>query len=136
MPSLNEIIAELQFLSDRLSVQARAVAFGLLGVTWAILIGESVFLRKLSEQLGQRLLTVGALCLGSLLLDSMQYVIAYWHVNRTRASAESQSLTQIEYPRNGLRALRTILFWTKQVVILVAVVLFLIVIVRYISSAN
>jgi hypothetical protein len=135
VPKKKEIIEELQFLSDKLSAQARTVAFGLLAITWTILVGESAFLRKLSEGLGKRLLLVAVLSIFVLFVDFLQYVVGYIYVNKTLKAAEAEDLTEADYdPDSWLRRLRTVLFWTKQFVLVVTLVVFLAVLACYINS--
>ena len=135
MPEIKKIIEELQFLSDKLSTQVRMVAFGLLAITWTILVGESAFLRKLSEGLGKSLLLIAVLSIFILLVDFLQYVIGYIYVNKTRKTAEAKGLTEIDFdPDSLLFRSRSILFWIKQFVLVVTLVFFLAVLACYIYS--
>ena len=135
MPELKEITEELEFISDKLSTQVRTVAIGLLAITWAILVGDSSFLRKLSEGLGKRLLLIAVLSVFVLLVDFIQYVIGYVYVYKALKAAEAENLTEIDYdPDSSLYQFRSILFWTKQFVLIVTLVLFLVVLACYIYS--
>ena len=111
MPEIKEIIEELRFISDRLSTQVRMVALGLLAITWTILVGESAFLRKLSEGLGKSLLLISVLSVFVLLIDFLQYVIGYIYVNKTLKAAEAKGLTETDFdPDSWLFKSRSILF--------------------------
>ena len=135
MPKLEQVVEELNFISDRLSTQARTVAIGLLAVVWTILVGESAFLRKLSEGLGKSLLLVSVLSIVVLLVDFLQYVFGYIGVHKTLKAAEAKGLKESEFDLKSLPLrLRTILFWTKQIVLICTLVLFLDVLARYIYS--
>ena len=135
MPEIKEIIEELRFISDRLSTQVRMVALGLLAITWTILVGESAFLRKLSEGLGKSLLLISVLSVFVLLVDFLQYVIGYIYVNKTLKAAEAQGLTETNFdPDSWLFKSRSILFWTKQFVLIATLVFFLAVLTCYIYS--
>jgi len=135
VPEIKKIIEELQFLSDKLSTQVRMVAFGLLAITWTILVGESAFLRKLSEGLGKSLLLIAVLSIFILLVHFLQYVIGYIYVNKTRKTAEAKGLTEIDFdPDSLLFRSRSILFWIKQFVLVVTLVFFLAVLACYIYS--
>ena len=126
MPEIKEIVEELRFISDKLSTQARTVAIGLLAIIWAILVGESAFLRKLSEGLGKSLLVAAALCILVLIVDSLQYVISYIFVKRTLAAAEEKGLEKTDYdPNSLLYKLRAGLFWIKQFLLIVTLLYFL-----------
>ena len=135
MPEIKEIIEELRFISDRLSTQVRMVALGLLAITWTILVGESAFLRKLSEGLGKSLLLISVLSVFVLLVDFLQYVISYIYVNKTLKAAEAKGLTKTDFdPDSWLFKSRSILFWTKQFVLIATLVFFLVVLGCYIYS--
>jgi len=135
VPDLKEIAKELEFISDKLSTQVRTVALGLLAITWAILVGDSTFLRKLSEGLGKSLLLIAVLSIFVLLVDFIQYVIGYIYVHKTLKAAERQDLTEIDYdPESSLYRFRSILFWTKQFVLIVTLVFFLGVLACYVYS--
>lgn len=142
MPSINDVIEELQFLSDRISTQVRTIAIGLLAITWAILVGDSSFLRKLSEGLGKSLLLIALLCIFVLLLDFLQYVTSYIYVDKVRRSAEdgktkaqtNEDGSEIEYPESVLRMLRECFFWVKQGFLVLTLVFFLVIVARYMYS--
>lgn len=132
MPRISEIIEELRFISDRISTQIRTLALGLLAIAWSILVGDSTFLRHLSEELGKRLLLIAALSVFVLLLDFLQYVTAYIYVNNVRKKAEAAGLEEITYPTGSwLRGFRSFFFWSKQFVFVVTLVLFLVTLARY-----
>jgi hypothetical protein len=135
VPGINDVVSELQFISDRISTQVRTVGLGLLAITWAILVGESAFLRKLSEGLGRKLLFIGILCIAALLLDFLQYVIGYAYVDGVLKRAESQDLKEIDYDtHNILWISRSLAFWVKQVLVIAALVFFLQALARYLYS--
>lgn len=135
MPTLDRIVTELEFLSDRLSTQVRTIAIGLLAVTWATLIGESTTLRSLAGQLRSKLLVVAALCVLALVFDFVQYLFGYVTVNRTRRQIEDAQQREGKYDYESLSwCLRNLFFWAKQAIILAAAVLFLVVLVPYIYS--
>jgi len=135
VPELKEITKELEFISDKLSTQVRTVAIGLLAITWAILVGDSSFLRKLSEGLGKRLLLIGVLSIFVLLVDFVQYMVGYIYVDKTLKAAEAKDLTETDYdPHSPLYQFRSILFWTKQFVLILTLVLFLGALACYIYS--
>jgi hypothetical protein len=135
LPELKEIYQELQFISDRLSAQVRTVALGLLAITWTIFVGESALFKKLSETLGKRLLLVALLSIFALLIDFLQYVLGYIYVDRTRKMAESTALHEIAYdPSSLLWRSRTAFFWTKQLLLVGAIVVFLVVFATYVTG--
>jgi hypothetical protein len=128
-----DIVEELRFISDRLSTQVRMLALGLLAVSWTILVGESAFLRKLSVDLGNSLLLISALSVFVLLLDFLQYVIGYVNAKKELDAAEAKGSTDVTFdPGRFTYRLRTLLFWTKQIVLVATLVMFLSVLIRYI----
>jgi hypothetical protein len=135
VPELKEIYQELQVISDCLSTQVRTVALGLLAITWTIFVGESALFKKLSETLGKWLLLVAVLSICALLVDFLQYVLGYIYVDQTRKTAESKELDEIDYDPNSLLwRSRTAFFWTKQFLLVAAIIVFLIVLASYIKS--
>lgn len=135
MPKIAEVVEELRFISDRISTQVRTLALGLLAISWAILVGDSSFLKQLSEQFGRNLLLIAAMSIFVLLLDFLQYVAAYAYVDGVRKKAESQGKAETDYPTGGLwRGLRSLFFWTKQAVLVVTLVWFLTVLTQYLSQ--
>jgi len=139
VPNIKDIIEELQFISDRISTQVRTIALGLLAIAWAILVGDSTFLRKLSEGLGKNLLLIACLSIFVLLLDFLQYVVAYIYVDQVRNAAEelkkedskNGESNEIDYPVSTLRKFRSAFFWAKQIVLVVTLVFFLLVLACY-----
>jgi TRAP-type C4-dicarboxylate transport system permease small subunit len=126
VPEIKEIAAELQFISDRLSTQIRTVGLGLLAISWTVLVGDSEFLRKLSDRLGRSLLIVSTLCVFVLFIDFLQYVVGYIYAHRTLVKAEAKDLKVIEYERDNLLfKSRSFLFWSKQLVMVGTLVFFL-----------
>ena len=72
-PDPKDVRTDLEFATDRLSSQARSMAFGTLAVIWATLIGEDKGL-TLDRTLS---LLVATLAVATLLLDFFQYLAAY-----------------------------------------------------------
>jgi hypothetical protein len=133
MPALESIIKELEFLSDRLSSQARAIAIGLLALSWTILVGESTTLRSLADNLRSRLLIVSVLAISALIFDFLQYLFGYVGVNQTRKKAEKARASSMEYSYETLPwRFRIVSFWIKLLLTLAAAVEFIYVLVPYV----
>ncbi len=134
MPNLQSIIDELQSLSDRVSTQVRTITIGLLAVSWTILVGESTALRSLSAELRPKLLIVISLCVGTLVIDFLQYVCGYILVDKTRKEVEAAGKQSGEYDyRSPFWIMRTGFFWLKQVATLVAAVWFITLLIPYLT---
>jgi hypothetical protein len=135
MPALENIIKELEFVSDRLSSQARTIAIGLLALSWTILVGESTTLRSLAANLRPRLLIVAVLAISALIFDFLQYLFGYIGVNQTRKKAENARASSMEYNYQALPwRFRTISFWIKLLLTLGAAVEFIDVLIPYVRS--
>jgi hypothetical protein len=117
---LKDVYEELQFTSDRISTQTRTIALSVLALVWLFLAGgTSKPTLPVQPDRGSLLIT-GALALGSLLLDYLQYVLGYFATNAVRAKTEDASLTEAEYDYKDIRyRARKVCFWAKQVAALV-----------------
>jgi hypothetical protein len=89
-PDPKDVKADLEFATDRLSTQARAIAFGTLAVIWATLIGEKNGLH-LDRNLS---LTVATLAVVTLLLDFSQYLAAYQFGLEFNSASQRQETTK------------------------------------------
>lgn len=137
MPDLNGFLEDLNFTADRLSSQVRAIAIGLLGVTWAILIGESTLFKQLSHDLGQWLFRVGILSILALFFDFLQYASGYAYSDHLRKNLEAKKLKELDYDyRHPLWRLRRTMFWLKQITVVIAVVLFIWVLIPYLFQTS
>jgi hypothetical protein len=136
MTDLKGFKDDLDFTADRLSSQVRAIALGLLAVTWAILIGESTIFKHLSAEIGQWLLRVGALSVLALLFDFLQYVFGYIYSDHLRKMLEARKLKDLDYNyRHPLWLLRRGMFWLKQATVLIAVIMFICTLIPYLFQA-
>ncbi len=137
MPDLKGFQDDLDFTADRLSTQVRAISLGLLGVTWAILIGESTLFRHISEGIGQWLFRVGALSILALLCDFLQYAFGYIYTDKLRRILEAKKLKELDFNyRHPLWLLRRSMFWLKQAIVIIAVVLFICVLIPYLFQGT
>lgn len=108
-----EVSQEAQWLSDRLSVQVRWVAVGILAFVWGLIISPP---RELA--ISQRLvLGAGLLAIAALLVDLLQYVVGYVYTMRILRRMERGS--EASYNRRHLLyRLRHYCFVAKQVIAL------------------
>ena len=137
MPDLKAFLEDLDFTADRLSSQVRAIAFGLLGVTWSILIGESTLFKQISHNLGVWLFRVGTLSILALFCDFLQYASGYVYSNHLRRSLEAKKLKDLSYDyHHPLWRFRMGMFWLKQIILIIAVVLFLVALIPYLFQTS
>jgi hypothetical protein len=126
MPTpLEDIIEELQFLSDRISTQVRTIAVSLVVLVWALLMGgkDAPFTPSAVER--SRLLAVAVLAIAAMFADYLQYFFGYLSADSTRKTAEAAPSKSADYKYDDPRyQLRGGLFWGKQLLLVIAVVLF------------
>jgi hypothetical protein len=137
VPAVSKVIEELDYLSNQISAQVRTIALGLLAITWATLVADSGFLRKLSQESGKALLIVGTLSVLILAIDFLQYAVAYIHVQGALKKAEQNEEEEVTYETDSfLRRLRFFLFWTKQLALIGTVAYFLFFFIVYITHLS
>ena len=130
MPAIEKIIDELQWLSDRISTQVRTLGTVLVAITWGLIIGKPELAGPIPQGIQKQLLMIGVLALGAMLIDFLQYVLAYANNKNLLGDMETQKLEKKEYDYSAVTyRLRNLCFWVKQVVLLIASLWFLILIV-------
>jgi hypothetical protein len=121
------LIAELQFVSDRLSERSRLIAAGVIAIWWATLVGD-----KAPPHLTAKDLLPPVICASvSILADLLQYVVAYVHNQSALRTLEKMGAAEFVFDtRNlGYKA-RSFLFALKQVAALVAIGWLIVIIAR------
>ncbi len=120
---IKEIYAELKSVSDRISTQVRTVALSVLALTWLFLVGGKNSPVLPSQPDRNSLVYIGMISLATLVADYLQYFFGYLSTNAVRKGAESVSAKTAEYDYTDTRyRLRVWLFWTKQFLLIVAVI--------------
>lgn len=124
MPApLSAIIEDLNFQSDLLSTRVRTIAVSTLALVWLFLAGgsSSPVLPVAPDR--NLLLGSGALALGALVFDYLQYLIGYWVSNSVRHTAEKSTKKEADYNYTDRRyKARTFFFWVKQALMVPALV--------------
>ncbi len=117
--TLKSTVEELQWLSDRLSAQARIIAVGVLAMAWGLLITPPESLRPISAK---ALLAVALVALLTLVADMLQYVAGYVSVKRRKDSLLRQGAEEGDgYDvREWRYDLRTSLFKAKIALAIIA----------------
>lgn len=136
MPTLKELIGDLDFITDRLSTQVRTVALGLAALSWGLLLGESQAAAAAAAQMKLGLLLVGTLAVVTLLFDFSQYVFAFLDADRVRKEAEDSDVKEAEYDyETWTYRLRSFFFWGKQVLAGMTAIVFVAVVGKYLVRA-
>jgi len=116
MASSNEIIAELGFVTDRLSTQVRAIAIGVLALSWGILIGDSTTTRDLAAEFRWHFVGIGVAAVLVMFFDFLQYVAGYFNTMRVYRKMLRDSTTDAEFDQRALLfRLRKALFYIKMI---------------------
>lgn len=132
MASKEDIIKEMDFLSDRISTQVRTVALGLLGITWGLLIGKSEVAVQIATSTGKNLMAIGGIAILAMFLDFLQYFFGYWYTHSLFKDMEKENKEEAKYKYSDARyRLRTCLFWAKQIILMIAVLWFVVVLFLY-----
>lgn len=118
MASINEIVEELNFLSETLSERTRVLSVGIIAIWWTTLIGG-----RGPPGLGENALLGPAICAAvSALLDVLQYAAGYLQSYLALYRLEKLGLSEVQYDRHSLLfRLREFLFLAKQVAALAAI---------------
>ena len=112
MPDAKTIAEDLNFVTDRLSTQVRTLALGLLGLVWAIAVGEIDGV----DPAGSALTRVAFLAILAMAFDLAQYVSAYLQSTRVLTRAEASEDGTASYDsRSALYRARVAFFWGKLV---------------------
>lgn len=120
--SLEKIIEELQFISNRISKQVRTISISVLAIVWLFLAGGSDTPVLPSTPNKSLLFISGSFAMAVLLIDYFQYLFAYINSDQLRRKAENANKKKAAYDYTALLyRLRITAFWLKQILTLAAV---------------
>jgi len=130
--SYKEVVEELQWISDRISTQVRSISLGLIIISWGLIIGQPQIAGTLTTNLKKNLLIIGVLALVTMFFDFLQYFFGYLTTDRLLNKMDLEKLDNdyCDYTTATYK-LRAFFFWSKQILILVACVWFLVVIISF-----
>jgi len=111
MPRKEEVIQQMDWLSDRLSSQVRSVALGILALTWGLLIGADSIPGAINPS---HLLFVGLLAILAMSCDFLQYAAGYRNARRLYMEMRTTGAPEAGYPVDFYRRCRDYLFAAKQ----------------------
>ena len=132
MPTVKDIVEELQWISDRISTQVRTLGVGLIAVTWGLLIAQPQIAGPMPEWIKKHLLISGVLALSAMVCDFLQYICAYWNSKALLSDMEAKKLQEAKYDYTALSyRSRTFFFGVKQLLVVVAYIWFLAVIIPF-----
>jgi hypothetical protein len=132
MPSKQDVISQLNAVTDKLSDRARTTALGVLALTWGLFIGDSAAARAITVHLKVGLLLLGAGAMLVLFLDFLQYFFGYFSTRRVLEQIESENTNEGSYDYDSwFWRLRLFFFWAKQAVLIFTVVLLLVLLGRW-----
>ena len=77
MPNIEQIVARLNAVTDKLSTQVRTLSVGILVFAGGLLIGSTPINKALPEYIQLRVLCIACLAFLALLADLLQYVAGY-----------------------------------------------------------
>jgi hypothetical protein len=136
VPTLEKVIEDLNWLSDRISTQVRTMSIGLLAIAWGLLIGKPEISQPLPLWLKKNLLAIGILALVVMLSDFLQYFFGLLVVDSLRKSMEKMKQTEAEYDYGTITyRLRKLFFWVKLFLVVIACIWFLAVIIPFCIEA-
>lgn len=136
MSSKQDIIKEMDFLSDRISTQVRTVALGLLVITWGLLIAKSDVAIEVAKPMKKSLMAIGGIAILTMFFDFLQYFFGYWVTHALFKQMERENKDEGKYKYSDLRyKLRVYLFWGKQYFLIIGVLFFLFVLIKYLFRA-
>jgi len=105
--STKETVAELQWLSDRISSQVRAIAIGVLAVAWAVLLSPP-------KDLPISPAAMLWVALVTLVADLLQYVLGYINTRRHHQHLLRENIEEGYDASVPLYRARIGCFWGKQ----------------------
>ena len=122
MATEKNLIEELNYLTDLLSNRARTLAAGVIAFCWLFIL-QNVTKEDTTELFETDLLLIPvALSILSLLVDAVQYWIGYLQTRMRLNELEKSGNEEIVFNHNSMVfRLRILAFYSKQLLVLVAV---------------
>ena len=131
MPTKEKIIEDKNFTTDTLSKQVRNLTYGLLGIMWAFLIGNTQFTQSIVNHYHNYLIASFVLSILTLLCDYLQYFAGQHYADILIKESEGEKLAEKSYNRNNsLRKFRENAFYAKQVLLVINVAIAIVLLVQ------
>lgn len=112
MANLKEVGQRLDVLSTQISAQVRTTSLGVLAVAWLFISGSKDSPTLLGKIPKESLVAIAVAALFALLLDMVQYSVAYQRILARRDAARKANVDEMKYPDDWIR---DIFFYAKQV---------------------
>lgn len=123
MPAKEKVIEGLDFCTDLLSTRARALAGGVLGLSWVFILANATGGQERGALSTVSLMPPIVLALACLLLDLAQYWFGYVFIRRHLSRMERERTKEAKYNyRDPIYRLRTASFHLKLAFMMVSVV--------------
>ena len=113
------VLADLNFSSNRMSELTRYIGFGSLALVFTVLTSNSTFAQSIMSESKLQLLAIGALGAITIFIDYLHYFSSYMQSRLVLNNTESFSYDDIPF----LKGIRTGLFWLKQAIAIISVML-------------
>ena len=120
------VLEDMNFSSNRMSELTRYIGFGSLALVFAVLTSNSTFAQSMVNEGKLQLLAIGALGAITIFIDYMHYFSSYMQSRLVLNNTESFSYDDIPI----LKGVRIGLFWLKQFIAIISVMLVFYLIVR------
>jgi hypothetical protein len=99
MATRQNLLDELNWITDKISSGIWTVNFGVLGTAWALLVGSDTSNRFRLE--ANDVKWVFILCLGGLLGELLQYLSGYINSRMVLSAIESENKTEFQYDKSA-----------------------------------
>jgi len=123
MRTRDQIIQDLDWITDRLSTQVRTVALAVLALAWGLLVSDKDTGKADVLHLKWHLMAIGGTCVLVLVLDYLQYVAGYALTVGLLRSMKSAGADQGQFDsKTASYRFRQALFGLKQLALAAAIV--------------
>lgn len=123
MLKINEIIKELNFLSDRISTQVRTISVSLIAFIWILLLGGEKAPFEFSICIKKQLVVIMFLAVIIMLCDFLQYFFGYINTDSLRKDLEANDKEEGEYDYKSWKyRVRKGMFWAKQIILIISII--------------
>ncbi len=125
MPTIEKIIEEKQFLSDRISTQVRLICCAILGVIWGFFISDVEIIKLIVKCYDKFFIFLIFLSIVILAIDYLQYLSGYFNASRLLDKLLNKNLKEGDYDKDSLGyKMRAICFYLKQILLFGEIALF------------
>ncbi len=129
MFAIEDIIERYEAFSNQISVQVRLISYGLLGVMWAIVISSEKLIPTegilTPDMVYINFFSIALVAVLTLTLDFLQNIIGVVHSKKLLSKADAELSEKISInPNDALYKTAHLLFWLKQILLVVNLIIF------------